>query len=118
MNERMAILLNANVISQYSHDAIINIAAILAEEWSVDGSGEQIQMAMTHFARAIDRIRTEAPIAEGLDDEILNEIITDELFPQIEAMNSRLCLAAGLVDVPATENSFLLSNLYSIKLSA
>ncbi|WED26275.1 hypothetical protein L3V77_14875 [Vibrio sp. DW001] len=117
MNERMTMLLGANVISQYAHDATLQAVNILVKEWDVDTSSEQIQMAMTHFARAVDRIRSEDAISAGLDADILDEILTDEKYPIIVEMNNQLCHAAGLSHVPESENSFFLSNLYSILLN-
>ncbi|MDE1240344.1 hypothetical protein [Vibrio aestuarianus] len=116
MKERMETLLNADVISQHAHDATLKATDLLIEEWKVDIETDQIQMAMTHFSRAIDRIQLGNAVTEGLDPEILAEILEDENFSSISVMNEKLCTLAELEEVPETENSFFLSNLYAMYL--
>ncbi|MFH0261668.1 hypothetical protein ACGRH2_14770 [Vibrio barjaei] len=54
MKQRMSLLLEHNVISQIAFDATMRAVGILMIEWNVKEDSEQFQMAMTHFARAID----------------------------------------------------------------
>ncbi len=116
MKERMEMLLSADVISQHAHDAILTATDLLVAEWKVDIETDQIQMAMTHFSRAIDRIQLGNAVTEGLDPEILAEILEDENFSSINVMNEKLCSIAELEEVPEAENSFFLSNLYAMYL--
>ncbi|MDE1242598.1 hypothetical protein [Vibrio aestuarianus] len=113
----MTILLNGGVISQVAHDAALNASQLLASEWNVDLHSEQLQMAMTHFARATDRIINNDPIKEGLDSDIFEEISSDCLFTEIESMNKKICAFTNIELIPEEENSFLLSNLYAIKIN-
>lgn len=117
MKQRMSLLLEHNVISQIAFDATMRAVGILMIEWNVKEDSEQFQMAMTHFARAIDRVLQSNPIVEGLDSEILKEMQDDDVFSDIVSMNNQLCSASGVPEIPETEISFLLSNLYAIKLS-
>jgi len=117
MKERMELLLSAGVITQFACDATMNASKTLQVEWGVDLGTEQVQMAMTHFARAIDRIVTNEVILEGLCADILQEIAVDEVFPEIQRVNTLMCKNCGIENVPETENSFFISNLYSIFLN-
>lgn len=117
MKQRMSLLLENNVISKVAFSSTMNAVDILKKEWGVEESSEQFQMAMTHFARAIDRVRQNTPVEKGLDAGFRTEMENDELFPEIISMNHRLCAFEGIPTMPETENSFLLSNLYAIKLS-
>lgn len=116
MKERMEMLLNADVISQHAHDATLKATDLLVTEWGVDIQTDQTQMAMTHFSRAIDRIQLGNAVTEGLDPDIFTEITEDEAFSIICSMNEKLCSVAELEDVPESENSFFLSNLYAMYL--
>lgn len=114
MKQRMDILLASNVINQETYDGIELAVNTLNKEWKLDSSNQQFQMAMTHLARASIRIKQGEAILEGLDAEIFQEIIEDEAFIEIENMNIRLCQFMQLDNVPNTENSFFLSNLFSM----
>lgn len=116
MKERMEMLLNADVISQYAYNVTMLATNMLEKEWLIDIQTDQVQMAMTHFARAIDRIQLGNDISEGLDNDILAEIKEDECYPLIEAMNKKLCALTDIDSIPETENSFFLSNLYAMHL--
>lgn len=114
MKQRMDILLVSNVINQETYDGIERVVDTLNKEWKLDSNNQQFQMAMTHFARASIRIKQGDAILEGLDKEIFQEILDDHAFVEIENMNARLCQFMTLDNVPDTENSFFLSNLFSM----
>lgn len=114
MKQRMDILLGSNVINQETYDGITMVVDTLNKEWKLDSNNQQFQMAMTHLARASIRIKQGDAILEGLDNEIFQEIIDDLSFVEIESMNTRLCQFMALDNVPDTENSFFLSNLFSM----
>ncbi|WP_299019724.1 PRD domain-containing protein [uncultured Photobacterium sp.] len=114
MKDRLTLLLQANVISQDAYQATSLAVELISRHLNVDESNEQYQMAMTHLARAYDRIKSGDPIAEGLDPDIFDEIISDEGFEQINALNQEILDSLNISNVPETENSFLLSNLFSL----
>ncbi|MFC0171566.1 PRD domain-containing protein [Vibrio comitans] len=116
MKERMKMLLKAGVISQCAHNIALMATEALEKEWVVDIQSDQVQMAMTHFARAIDRIQLGNEISEGLDSEIFAEIKEDECYPLIQAMNKKLCDFTKIETIPDAENSFFISNLYAMYL--
>lgn len=117
MNERMSLLLKSGVISQSAHDGVLAVIELLNREWLLDPSNEQYQMAITHLARATDRIKKGEPVAEGLDQDSMNEIINDESYSTVIHMNENVCKIVGLADVPETENSFFICNLFSLNLT-
>ncbi|UTV30395.1 hypothetical protein [Photobacterium atrarenae] len=114
MKERLNLLRQANVISADACQATEIAVRLIGEQFALTPDNEQFQMAMTHFARAFDRIRSGAPVDEGLDPEIFDEILADDGFEQVQALNQRILDQVGLVQVPVTENSFFLSNLFSL----
>ncbi|MGR5149887.1 hypothetical protein ACQKP8_25495 [Photobacterium alginatilyticum] len=114
MQQRLTLLKDAGVISQVAHDGTIKAVDLLVTEWQLDTSTEQLQMAMTHLARAVDRILSDQPIEQGLDEDILAEIMNDNEFPVIQAINNKVLDVFGIEQAPDTENTFFLSNLFSL----
>jgi len=114
MQQRLALLKDAGVISQIAHDGTVKAVELLVSEWQLDTSAEQLQLAMTHLARATDRILSGEPIEQGLDEELLAEITSDDDFPEIEATNRTILNGFGIEQAPDTENSFFLCNLFSL----
>lgn len=114
MKERLNLLQQANVISAEACRAAEIAVKLIGEQLAVTPDNEQFQMAMTHFARAFDRIRSGAPVDEGLDPDIFDEILADDGFEQVQTLNQRILEQVDLAQVPATENSFFLSNLFSL----
>jgi len=114
MKERLALLLQSGVISQNAYTGTNNAVQLIAQHLNIDASNEQFQMAMTHLARAVDRIYIDEPIADGLDPDILNEIYADDAFQQISTLHQAILDIYKISDVPETENSFLISNLFSL----
>ncbi|GAD90036.1 hypothetical protein VHA01S_031_00480 [Vibrio halioticoli NBRC 102217] len=118
MHERMTLLLNSGVISSNAHLGAMAAIKTLNDEWALCTDNEQFQMAMTHLARAIDRISDNEAIKDGLDPTVMDEIISDAAFPEIIEMNEKICRGAGLVEVPVTEDSFFICNLFSLYLAS
>ena len=114
MKERLTLLMQANVISKDAYLATSQAIELISRHIDVDESSEQYQMAMTHLARAYDRIQSGDPVAEGLDPDIFDEIVSDEIFGQINALNHEILHLLNINNIPETENSFLLSNLFSL----
>ena len=83
MKERMLILLNSNVISQDAYDGVQSVVAHLNKEWGLNPEDDQYQIAMTHLARAADRIRSSESVAQGLDEEFMVEIKASENYARI-----------------------------------
>lgn len=75
---------------------------------------EQYQMAITHLARAADRIWQNEAVAEGLDQDILDEISTDECYSDTLTLHQQVLDAMELHTVPSSEEGFMLANIYSL----
>ncbi|UJF17031.1 hypothetical protein L0B53_03575 [Vibrio sp. SS-MA-C1-2] len=110
----MTILLNAGVITEFSYQGVMQAVDTLCKEWGLDQTDEQFNMAMTHLARAVDRIRADDAILEGLDVETMDEILTADYYPLIAEMNKKLSVYFMFDEFPDAENSFLLCNLTSL----
>lgn len=114
MKDRLRLLQQANVITEASASACLRAHALLQTRLGIAPDNEQYQMALTHLARAYDRICTGEPIAQGLDPDLLNEICTDPAFDAIAVLNQHVLTALALEQVPEAENSYFLSNLLSL----
>lgn len=114
MKERLNLLQQTSVISAAACQATETASDLICDQLAIAPDNEQFQMAMTHFARAYDRILGGTPIDEGLDPELFEEICADEGFGHIQRLNQTILDRVGLAQVPATENSFFLSNLFSL----
>ncbi|WP_064607869.1 PRD domain-containing protein [Photobacterium sp. J15] len=114
MKDRLTLLQQANVITKDACQATLMAIDLISRHYNVDENSEQFQMAMTHLARAYDRIKNGDTIAEGLDSEIFDEISSDDEFGRISALNQLILDSLELDNTPDTENSFLLSNLFSL----
>jgi hypothetical protein len=114
MEQRLALLKDAGVISQIAYDGTVRAVDLLVSEWQLDTSTDQLQMAMTHLARATDRILSDQAITQGLDEDVLAEIISDDDFPAIQATNRKILDGFGIEQAPDAENTFFLSNLFSL----
>ncbi len=114
MEERLDLLLSANVITQQAHSGCIKALAIIDQQLSIDHSSEQYQMALTHLARAADRVRQNEAVEEGLDQEVFDEILDDPNYPAVLALHQRVLDAMELSSVPKEEESFLLANIYAL----
>ncbi|MCQ1056626.1 hypothetical protein LRP52_00915 [Photobacterium sp. ZSDE20] len=114
MKERLTLLQQTKVISDEACQATEIAIGLISQHLAITPDNAQFQMAMTHFARAYDRIKNGITVAEGLDPDILDEILTDDTYEPIQALNEAIILQTGLIDVPASENSFFISNLFAI----
>lgn len=114
MNERMVILRTADVITEYAYQGLLSVIKLLNQELALDPENEQYQMAMTHLARATDRIRSGEAVQNGLDPELLLELAESEHYSAALKMNEQICLIMGLEQVPEEENSFLMCNILSL----
>ncbi|MGF1726126.1 hypothetical protein [Photobacterium nomapromontoriensis] len=114
MKDRLRLLQQANVISEASASACLRAHALLQTQLGAAIDSEQYQMALTHLARAFDRIRANEPIEQGLDPELLSEITADPAFEAIATLNQNVLTTLALEAVPDSENSYFLSNLLSL----
>ncbi|WP_413111592.1 hypothetical protein [Thaumasiovibrio sp. DFM-14] len=114
MKQRLALLLQADVISQRSYVGSLEVLALLNQMLDLKDDNEQYQMAITHLARAADRIWQHEPIREGMDPEILEEIYTDPAWEKVNTLHLQVVGAMGLGCIPEEEESYLLANIYSL----
>ncbi|GAB2644868.1 PRD domain-containing protein [Vibrio panuliri] len=114
MEERLELLLQANVISSKAQQGCLRVIDIIDKQLSVPHDNEQYQMAITHLARAADRIWQNEAVAEGLDQDILDEISTDECYSDTLTLHQQVLDAMELHTVPSSEEGFMLANIYSL----
>ncbi|PFG58349.1 hypothetical protein ATG66_0894 [Vibrio sp. ES.051] len=116
MEEKLKILFEAGIIDHDTRVGVLKASEMICDKYSLPTDLEQLSMAMVHLANAAMRIKNGTPITNGLNEDILEEIQSDDSFNCINQFNDTLCQLVGLVSVPREENSFLLSNLYSLSL--
>ncbi|EMQ2877571.1 hypothetical protein [Vibrio navarrensis] len=114
MQQRLDLLLQASVISSQAHRGCVKALALLDSTFAIDHASEQYQMAITHLARAADRIWQQQAVEEGLDPEVLEEIQSDPHYPHLLLLHQKVLDAMGITALPASEESFLLANLYAL----
>ncbi|MFB2844267.1 hypothetical protein ACE1BH_23685 [Aeromonas jandaei] len=115
--ERLQLLLSANVISNDALKACLVVIDDIREHFPVNDDNEQFQMMIVHLARAFDRIKSGAPIEQGMDPSLFDEVQEDPFFREMDALNSRLLDAIDLAAAPESEKSFMLNNLLSLHYS-
>ncbi len=116
METKLKILCEAGVIDNDTRMGVLVARDLIVNKFDIPLELEQLDMAMTHLANAASRIKQGEPVEQGLDPEIMAEIEQDDRFPEITQLNKIVCQMVGIPNVPAEENSFLLSNLYSLSL--
>lgn len=117
MKERLQLLQHTAVISTESADMCSKACELIGMRLKVTPDNEQFQMAITHLARAFDRISNGVPICHGMDADMFVEITTDPAFKLINTLNQDI-LHMMNITAPSTENSFLLCNLMSLYYAA
>ena len=116
MEMKLRILCEAGVIDDDTRIDVLTAWELVSDKLGIPRELEQLNMAMTHLANTVSRIKQGIPIENGLDPEIIEEIKQDDCYPDIKELNDTICQIVGIPEVPAEENSFLLSNLYSLYL--
>ncbi len=116
MEMKLKILCEAGVIDNDIRVGVLAARDLVADKFTIPLELEQLDMAMTHLANAASRIKRGEPVENGLDPEIMAEIEQDSCFAKVSQLNKMVCQIVGIPDVPKEENSFLLSNLYSLYL--
>lgn len=118
MEQRLALLRHADVISQRAYDGCLQVIAMMDRQLGLSHDNEQYQMALTHLSRAADRIWQGEAIAEGLDSEMFDEVYAHPEIQSIIDIHQQTLNAMSLSTVPATEESFLIANIYALYLAA
>lgn len=118
MKERLSLLQQHQVISHSAAVLCLKAVELIEQELRLSTDSEQFQMAITHLARAYDRITVGEPIQAGLDASLWQEVITDPAYPMIEQLNGKLLSLLQLTEVPSAENSFFMSNWLSLYYAA
>ncbi|WP_114765003.1 hypothetical protein [Vibrio rhodolitus] len=114
MKDRLDLLQQANVISAQAYQGCLRVLAIIDEQLGISHDSEQYQMAITHLARASDRIWQHEAVSEGLDQEVLDEIIADESYPRTLKLHHQVIDAMGLSTLPDSEEGFMLANVFAL----
>jgi transcriptional antiterminator len=115
--ERLQLLQSADVISTDALKACLVVIDDLRDHFSVSDDNEQYQMMIVHLARAFDRIKSGAPIEQGMDPSLFDEVQEDPFFHEMDVLNRRMLDAIDLAEAPDSEKSFMLSNLLSLHYS-
>jgi transcriptional antiterminator len=115
--ERLQLLQSADVISTDALKACLVVMDDLRDHFSVSDDNEQYQMMIVHLARAFDRIKSGAPIEQGMDPSLFDEVQEDPFFHEMDVLNRRMLDAIDLAEAPDSEKSFMLSNLLSLHYS-
>ncbi|MDD1782665.1 PRD domain-containing protein [Enterovibrio sp. ZSDZ35] len=113
MQERLNLLSQAQVISEEAALCCNTVSQLLSKRLGLTSDNEQFQMAITHLARAYDRIKADSPIDKGMDPELFDDITSDPLYGTISSLNNEITEILGIA-VPESENTFMLSNLLSL----
>ncbi|HAS63078.1 MAG TPA: hypothetical protein DCS35_11225 [Vibrio sp.] len=114
MKARLDLLQQAHVITEQAYQGSLRALEVIDRQLSLTHDSEQYQMAITHLARAADRIWQDEPVEEGLDQDLLDEIEADECYPQVIDLHNQIVTAMGLTTLPISEESFMLANVYSL----
>ncbi|TNJ20962.1 hypothetical protein CF111_14015 [Aeromonas sobria] len=117
MIERLQLLQSADVISTDALKACLVVMDDLRDHFPVSDDNEQYQMMIVHLARAFDRIKSGAPIEQGMDPSLFDEVQEDPFFHEMDVLNRRMLDAIDLAEAPDSEKSFMLSNLLSLHYS-
>ncbi|PKF51250.1 PRD domain-containing protein [Enterovibrio nigricans] len=117
MHERLTLLSQAQVISEEAARRCNDVSVLLSQRLGLASDNEQFQMAITHLARAFDRIKANEPIDKGMDPELFEDITSDPLYCTISSLNNEIAGMLG-ISVPTSENTFMLSNLLSLHYAA
>lgn len=117
MIERLQLLQSADVISTDALKACLVVMDDLRDHFPVSDDNEQYQMMIVHLARAFDRIKSGAPIEQGMDPSLFDEVREDPFFHDMDVLNRRMLDAIDLAAAPDSEKSFMISNLLSLHYS-
>ncbi|MGL4508269.1 MAG: hypothetical protein ACRCUF_21315 [Aeromonas sobria] len=117
MIERLQLLQSADVISTDALKACLVVMDDLRDHFPISDDNEQYQMMIVHLARAFDRIKSGAPIEQGMDPSLFDEVQEDPFFHEMDVLNRRMLDAIDLAEAPDSEKSFMLSNLLSLHYS-
>ncbi len=112
MEERLNLLYQAGLIDKDIRDGMLNVVTQLETVWAIPVRNEQGEMAITHMANALMRSRRGEEIGP-LDAEFLEEIVTSEVWPQIQPIH-RALLVPFAVRLHPNEEGYLLANLFSL----
>lgn len=115
MEQRLAILLQGDVIDQETHDGMLQVVSTLENDWKIAIRHSQGNMALTHMASALMRSRRNEKI-EPVDNEILEELKASDNFSTIMEIHQSLLNHFQFKLDPA-EEGYLLVNLYSLILA-
>ncbi|KXF81644.1 PRD domain-containing protein [Enterovibrio coralii] len=117
MHERLNLLSQAKVISQEAAQGCTEVSDLLSARLGLASDNEQFQMAITHLARAYDRIQANTPVESGMDPELFEDVAGDPMFESISSLNDEIAEILAIT-VPESENTFMLSNLLSLHYAA
>ncbi|WP_429072795.1 hypothetical protein [Aeromonas veronii] len=118
MRERLFLLQQNNVISINSANYCLDVARFISQEFALTEDNEQLQMAITHLARAYDRIIAGEIIKDGLEITLYKEVVNDPAYQIIIHLHHEITRLLHLDKIPETEEGFLLNNWLSLYYAA
>lgn len=105
---RLELLLTGKVIDRHTHDQMVDLIEIFDQEWQIKLTEENGQMYITHFAKALMRVKENATV-DKLDATVYDEFETSKYFVKAneiyEVLNKKLAL-----NLPEAELQYILMN--------
>ncbi|MDR2772361.1 MAG: PRD domain-containing protein [Elusimicrobiota bacterium] len=108
--ERLKILLDNNVIDKETFDFMVVVFKKLTSKYKL--TEPSIEMIVTHLAMATQRIKSGQTI-NPLNEEIIKEVETENLYPQALEIYEDL-LSASRVVFPQSEKVFIVTHLLNL----
>lgn len=105
---RLNILLTGQVIDQITHDTMLQIIAFFNQQYAITLTEENAQMYVTHFAKALMRVREGQKIT-SVDPDGYAEFVSSEYFNKAEQILHDLEVKFNL-NLPKEEQEFIVMN--------
>lgn len=113
--KQLRFLQQRNLINEQIVAVVLEVEALLAEQWQVDTATAQVQMLLIHLANALGRIKRGYCI-QPLNQAMYQEIQRAVDFPLILQLHQQI-LNRLPFPIPAAEQSHFIANLYSLLLA-
>ena len=109
MEERIEILLTANLIDSGVKDSLLSVIEVLDEKFCIKLTEENGSNMITHLGRALMRVKT-GEIINGVNEEIINEIEESDNFGKVKKMYEEISKKFH-AELPKNEIEYMYVNL-------
>lgn len=105
---RLELLTTGQVIDEMTKNTMLAIIDLFNEQWGIILTEDNAQMYITHFSRALMRIKKSEPV-ERIDQDIYQEALDSTYFQQAEEM---LVVLENKLDftLPEDEKKYIVLN--------